>query len=68
MALQPRIIACGAYLAALGMLMRFLVGPAFMTIASYASGLRGTVFHVSIVQVWLLAILQNNSTSLKNVF
>ena len=68
MALQPRIIACGAYLAALGMLMHFLVGPAFMAIASYASGLRGTMFHVSIVQVWLLAILQNNPTSLKNLF
>ena len=65
MALQPRIIACGAYLAVLGMLMRFLIGPAFMAFASYASGLRGTVFHVSIVQVWIFAILQNNPTSLK---
>lgn len=53
MALQPRIIACGASLALLAMLMRFLTGPAFMAIASIAAGLRGTVLHLSIVQAAL---------------
>lgn len=51
MALQPRIIACGKKLAAYGMAMRFLVGPAVMALASVAVGLRGTTLKVSIVQV-----------------
>lgn len=53
MALQPRIIACGTSLALLAMLVRFLAGPAFMGIASIATGLRGTVWHLSIVQAAL---------------
>lgn len=53
MALQPRIIACGNRLAAYGMLVRFLAGPAVMAIASVAVGLRGTVLRVSIVQAAL---------------
>ncbi|XP_010268329.1 PREDICTED: auxin efflux carrier component 1a-like isoform X2 [Nelumbo nucifera] len=53
MALQPRIIACGNRLAAYGMLMRFVVGPAVMAVASIAVGLRGTVLRVSIVQAAL---------------
>jgi auxin efflux carrier family len=51
MALQPRIIACGASLALLEMLMHFLTGPTFMVITSIAAGLRGTVLHLSIVQI-----------------
>ncbi|KAL6006891.1 putative auxin efflux carrier component 1b [Asimina triloba] len=50
MALQPRIIACGTKLAAYGMLVRFLAGPAVMAIASVAVGLKGRILKVSIVQ------------------
>ncbi|XP_068654323.1 probable auxin efflux carrier component 1d [Aristolochia californica] len=53
MALQPRIIACGTRLAAYGMVARFMAGPAVMSIASLAVGLRGTVLRVSIVQAAL---------------
>lgn len=53
MALQPRIIACGNRLAAYGMLVRFLAGPAVMAVASVAVGLKGTVLRVSIVQAAL---------------
>ncbi|RVW82587.1 putative auxin efflux carrier component 1c [Vitis vinifera] len=53
MALQSRIIACGNRLAAYGMLVRFLAGPAVMAVASVAVGLRGTVLRVSIVQAAL---------------
>ncbi|KAM0932187.1 putative membrane transport protein [Dioscorea sansibarensis] len=53
MALQPRIIACGSKLAAYGMLMRFIAGPAFMAIASIVVGIRGKTLKVSIVQAAL---------------
>ncbi|XP_039123067.1 auxin efflux carrier component 7-like isoform X2 [Dioscorea cayenensis subsp. rotundata] len=53
MALQPRIIACGSKLAAYGMLMRFIAGPAFMAIASIVVGVRGKTLKVSIVQAAL---------------
>lgn len=51
MALQPRIIACGKKQAAIGMAIRFLAGPAVMTIASVVVGIRGKILKVSIVQV-----------------
>ncbi|XP_058072815.1 probable auxin efflux carrier component 1b isoform X2 [Magnolia sinica] len=50
MALQLRIIACGTKLAAYGLVVRFLVGPAIMVIASVGVGLRGTILRVSIAQ------------------
>ncbi|KAJ4968330.1 hypothetical protein NE237_015031 [Protea cynaroides] len=50
MALQPRIIACRKRLTAYGMLVRFVVGPAVMAVASIGVGLRGTILKVSIVQ------------------
>ncbi|KAH9299216.1 hypothetical protein KI387_030898, partial [Taxus chinensis] len=50
MALQPRIIACGPYLAIIGMVLRFLAGPAAMAVASVAVGLRGSILHLSIIQ------------------
>ncbi|XP_042394270.1 auxin efflux carrier component 3-like [Zingiber officinale] len=53
MALQPRIIPCGRKLAVCGMIMRFLVGPAVMAIASFGVGIRGTTLRVSIVQAAL---------------
>ncbi|XP_043708047.1 auxin efflux carrier component 7-like isoform X4 [Telopea speciosissima] len=53
MALQPKIIACGNRLAAYGMLVRFVAGPAVMAVASIGVGLRGTILRVSIVQAAL---------------
>jgi auxin efflux carrier family protein len=51
MALQPRIIACGNKKAAYTMGVRFLCGPAVMTAASFAIGLKGPLLRVAIVQV-----------------
>lgn len=51
MALQPRIIACGAKRATMGMVIRFLFGPIIMSAASVAVGLRGVNLHAAIVQV-----------------
>lgn len=53
MALNPRIIACGNRRAAFAAGMRFLAGPAVMTVASYAVGLRGVLLRVAIIQVSL---------------
>ncbi|KAG2313245.1 hypothetical protein Bca4012_027834 [Brassica carinata] len=53
MALNPRIIACGNRRAAFAAAMRFLAGPAVMTVASYAVGLRGVLLHVAIIQAAL---------------
>ncbi|KAK7304770.1 hypothetical protein VNO77_42657 [Canavalia gladiata] len=50
MALQPKIIACGKALAAMSMIVRFLVGPAVMTATSLAIGIRGVLLSISIVQ------------------
>ncbi|ONK71908.1 uncharacterized protein A4U43_C04F13650 [Asparagus officinalis] len=53
MALQPRIIACGKKQATIGMLIRFIAGPAVMALASIAVGIRGKTLKVSIVQAAL---------------
>ncbi|XP_077213830.1 auxin efflux carrier family protein [Tasmannia lanceolata] len=53
MALQPRIIACGAKMAVLGMLIRFVSGPTLMSAASVAVGLRGVQLRTAIVQAAL---------------
>ncbi|CAH8334532.1 unnamed protein product [Eruca vesicaria subsp. sativa] len=53
MALNPRIIACGNRRAAFAAAMRFIAGPAVMTVASYAVGLRGVLLHVAIIQAAL---------------
>ncbi|KAK9082762.1 hypothetical protein Scep_029233 [Stephania cephalantha] len=53
MALQPRIIACGNRLAAYGMLVRFVAGPAIMSLASIVVGLKGSTLKVAIVQAAL---------------
>ncbi|XP_039006935.1 auxin efflux carrier component 4-like isoform X2 [Hibiscus syriacus] len=53
MALQPKIIACGNSVATFAMAVRFLTGPAVMTAASIAVGLRGTLLRVAIVQAAL---------------
>ncbi|KAI5066186.1 hypothetical protein GOP47_0018810 [Adiantum capillus-veneris] len=53
MALQPRLIACGASLATFAMAVRFLTGPAVMAASSIAVGLRGVDLHAAIVQAAL---------------
>ncbi|XP_020685782.1 auxin efflux carrier component 1 isoform X1 [Dendrobium catenatum] len=53
MAMQPSIIACGKRLAAYGMIIRFIAGPAFMALSSVLLGIRGTTLKVSIVQAAL---------------
>jgi hypothetical protein len=57
MALQPKIIACGNSIAAFSMAVRFLTGPAVMAAASLAVGLKGVLFHVAIVQVYILLLI-----------
>ncbi|XP_010911734.1 auxin efflux carrier component 6 [Elaeis guineensis] len=53
MALQPRIIACGAKMAMLSLGIRFLSGPIIMSAASMAVGLKGVRLHTAIVQAAL---------------
>lgn len=51
MASQARVIACGTQKAVLAMAMKFLAGPALMTVPSIVLGLRGKLLKVAIVQV-----------------
>ncbi|XP_021650994.2 auxin efflux carrier component 2-like [Hevea brasiliensis] len=53
MALQPKMIACGKYVATFAMAVRFLTGPAVIAATSSAIGLRGPLLHVAIVQAAL---------------
>ncbi|CAH8258426.1 unnamed protein product [Arabidopsis lyrata] len=53
MALQPKMIPCGAKKATMGMLIRFISGPLFMAAASLLVGLRGSRLHAAIVQAAL---------------
>ncbi|KAL2467844.1 putative auxin efflux carrier component 6 [Forsythia ovata] len=53
MALQPRIIACGTKMAAIGMVIRFLGGPLLMSAASLVVGMKGVHLHAAIVQAAL---------------
>lgn len=51
MALQEKFIACGTSLTIIGMVLRFIAGPAAMAIGSIAVGLHGDVLRVAIIQV-----------------
>ncbi|XXG51524.1 hypothetical protein AAC387_Pa03g0067 [Persea americana] len=53
MALQPKLIACGRSVAAFSMAVRFLTGPAVIAATSIATGVRGVLLHVAIVQAAL---------------
>ncbi|KAB5512350.1 hypothetical protein DKX38_029378 [Salix brachista] len=53
MALQEKVIACGASLTVIGMVLRFVAGPAAMAIGSLAVGLQGDVLRVAIIQAAL---------------
>ncbi|KAJ1376357.1 Tetratricopeptide-like helical domain superfamily [Sesbania bispinosa] len=50
MALQPKIIVCGKYVAAFSMAVRFLTGPAVIATILIGIGIRGVLLHVAIVQ------------------
>lgn len=50
MALQGKIIACGAALTIYAMILRFVVGPATMALGCVVLGLRGNVLRIAIVQ------------------
>jgi Membrane transport protein len=51
MALQEKAIACGPSLTVLGMVLRFIVGPAVTTLGAVAMGLRGNVLRLAMIQV-----------------
>lgn len=51
MASQPKIIACGARMMLVSMAVRFIIGPALMSVPSYAVGMRGSLLGAAIVQV-----------------
>uniref|UniRef100_A0A0D9V9K8 Auxin efflux carrier component n=1 Tax=Leersia perrieri TaxID=77586 RepID=A0A0D9V9K8_9ORYZ len=50
MAQQEKIIACGPTFAALGLFLKFALGPAAMAIGSIAVGLRGDVLRAALPQ------------------
>lgn len=51
MALQPRIIACGNYVATFAMTFRFLTRLVVMETTSIVFGLRKVLLHMNIVQL-----------------
>ncbi|KAJ3688576.1 hypothetical protein LUZ61_017740 [Rhynchospora tenuis] len=53
MALQEKTIACGPSLTVLGMVLRFIVGPAVTTLGAFMIGLRGNVLRLAIIQAAL---------------
>ncbi|KAG8057309.1 hypothetical protein GUJ93_ZPchr0002g22988 [Zizania palustris] len=53
MALQEKIIVCGAGPTVLGMALRFVAGPAATAVAAIALGLRGDVLRLAIIQAAL---------------
>ncbi|XP_060217484.1 auxin efflux carrier component 5-like [Lycium barbarum] len=50
MALQGKIIACGAALTIYAMILRFVVGPATMALGCIVLGLHGNVLRIAILQ------------------
>ncbi|XP_077228035.1 auxin efflux carrier component 5-like [Tasmannia lanceolata] len=53
MALQEKLIVCGASLTVFSMVLKFIAGPAAMAIGAIAVGLHGTILHVAIIQAAL---------------
>ncbi|KAL5834387.1 hypothetical protein ACOSQ4_013884 [Xanthoceras sorbifolium] len=53
MALQEKLIACGTSLTVIGMVLKFIAGPAAMAIGCIAVGLHGDVLRVAIIQAAL---------------
>ncbi|XP_030529332.1 auxin efflux carrier component 5 [Rhodamnia argentea] len=52
-AMQRKVIACGMKMTILGMVLRFVAGPALMTVSSLVMGLRGDVLRIAIIQAAL---------------
>ncbi|CAO2152440.1 unnamed protein product [Urochloa humidicola] len=50
---QQRFVPCGYGVASLSMVLKFLVGPIIMLLASVAIGLRGTILRIAVVQAAL---------------
>ncbi|KAG2696841.1 hypothetical protein I3760_07G078400 [Carya illinoinensis] len=53
MALQEKLVACGPGLTIIGMVLRFIAGPAAMAIGAIAVGLHGDALRVAIIQAAL---------------
>ncbi|CAD6229462.1 unnamed protein product [Miscanthus lutarioriparius] len=50
---QSRFVPCGYTIASLSMLLKFLIGPVIMLLASLAIGMHGTLLHIAVVQAAL---------------
>ncbi|KAL6346268.1 hypothetical protein AAG906_033064 [Vitis piasezkii] len=53
MAMQGKVMACGATLTAFGMIIRFIATPVTMGVVALAMGLRGNVLRIAIIQAAL---------------
>ncbi|XP_041020000.1 auxin efflux carrier component 5 [Juglans microcarpa x Juglans regia] len=53
MALQEKLVACGPGLTMIGMVLRFIAGPAAMAIGAIAVGLHGDALRIAIIQAAL---------------
>lgn len=50
---QSRFVPCGYAVASISMVLKFLIGPVVMLLASLAIGLHGTLLHIAVVQAAL---------------
>ncbi|XP_062208631.1 probable auxin efflux carrier component 9 [Phragmites australis] len=50
---QSRFVPCGYKVASLSMVLKFLIGPVVMLLASLAIGMHGTLLHIAVVQAAL---------------
>uniref|UniRef100_A0ACD5W4A5 Uncharacterized protein n=1 Tax=Avena sativa TaxID=4498 RepID=A0ACD5W4A5_AVESA len=50
---QSRFVPCGYAIASVSMVLKFLVGPVVMLLASLAIGMHGTLLHIAVVQAAL---------------
>ncbi|KAM0868099.1 hypothetical protein ACQ4PT_041571 [Festuca glaucescens] len=48
---QSRFVPCGYPIASMSMVLKFLIGPVVMLLASLAIGMHGTLLHIAVVQV-----------------
>jgi hypothetical protein len=52
---QSRFVPCGYTIASMSMVLKFLIGPVVMLLASLAIGMHGTLLHIAVVQVRMSA-------------
>ncbi|CAM0907365.1 unnamed protein product [Alopecurus aequalis] len=50
---QTRFVPCGYKIASMSMVLKFLIGPVVMLLASLVVGMHGTLLHVAVVQAAL---------------